>query len=115
MGPEAGCHFTRRCSRTRKTPEAPDEGRLCGITRARGEGLEPSITGPEPAVLPITPPPTEVRSGYLLPERLSYTCHVAVDPHETPEPDHPAHPHRDRLAGHLLELAGAADRTGAGR
>src|SRR5690606_13744023 len=24
---------------------------------ARGEGLEPSITGPEPAVLPITPPP----------------------------------------------------------
>ena len=25
--------------------------------RARGEGLEPSITGPEPVVLPITPPP----------------------------------------------------------
>ncbi len=24
---------------------------------ARGEGLEPSITGPEPVVLPITPPP----------------------------------------------------------
>ncbi len=27
------------------------------LRRARGEGLEPSITGPEPAVLPITPPP----------------------------------------------------------
>ena len=26
-------------------------------TLARGEGLEPSTTGPEPAVLPITPPP----------------------------------------------------------
>src|ERR1700730_15300421 len=26
---------------------------------ARGEGLEPSITGPEPVVLPITPPPNE--------------------------------------------------------
>lgn len=26
-------------------------------TLARGEGLEPSITGPEPVVLPITPPP----------------------------------------------------------
>src|SRR5580700_9359400 len=33
----------------------------CGGIRdssgARGEGLEPSITGPEPVVLPITPPP----------------------------------------------------------
>ena len=26
-------------------------------TLARGGGLEPPITGPEPAVLPITPPP----------------------------------------------------------
>src|ERR1700728_2948471 len=30
-----------------------------GFRRARGEGLEPSITGPEPVVLPITPPPIE--------------------------------------------------------
>ena len=29
----------------------------CFITLARGGGLEPPITGPEPAVLPITPPP----------------------------------------------------------
>ena len=28
-----------------------------GVGLARGEGLEPSITGPEPVVLPITPPP----------------------------------------------------------
>ena len=28
-----------------------------GCRLARGEGLEPSITGPEPVVLPITPPP----------------------------------------------------------
>ena len=27
------------------------------LALARGEGLEPSITGPEPVVLPITPPP----------------------------------------------------------
>jgi hypothetical protein len=27
------------------------------LHRARGGGLEPPITGPEPVVLPITPPP----------------------------------------------------------
>src|SRR5919106_6926697 len=31
--------------------------RLTVAQLARGEGLEPSTTGPEPAVLPITPPP----------------------------------------------------------
>ena len=30
---------------------------------ARGEGIEPSITGPEPAVLPITPPPNAPTIG----------------------------------------------------
>src|SRR5580704_4706074 len=34
---------------------------------ARGEGLEPSITGPEPVVLPITPPPNGW--AFRLPER----------------------------------------------
>src|SRR5580692_6294837 len=41
-----------------------DDGALRGVGTgdrsrllARGEGLEPSITGPEPVVLPITPPP----------------------------------------------------------
>ncbi len=32
----------------------------CG-GRARGRGLEPLTTGPEPAVLPITPPPIGAR------------------------------------------------------
>ena len=32
--------------------------------RGSGGGLEPPITGPEPAVLPITPPPKGERSGY---------------------------------------------------
>ena len=37
-------------------PQAADLG-LCSATVARGGGLEPPITGPEPVVLPITPPP----------------------------------------------------------
>ena len=32
---------------------------------ARGGGLEPPMTGPEPVVLPITPPPKVEQSGYL--------------------------------------------------
>ena len=43
-----------------RRPRPLDDGTRLGRlmpTLARGEGLEPSITGPEPAVLPITPPP----------------------------------------------------------
>src|ERR1700722_2201324 len=39
MGPGGGLHDTKEAA------------------GARGEGLEPSITGPEPVVLPITQPP----------------------------------------------------------
>ena len=42
-------------------PGPLDDGAL-----ARGEGLEPSITGPEPVVLPITPPPIEWRPDLIL-------------------------------------------------
>ena len=41
-----------RSRRARAPPEWGPRGKL-----ARGGGLEPPITGPEPAVLPITPPP----------------------------------------------------------
>lgn len=40
------------------SPDATRPGRLPGsISGARGGGLEPPIDGPEPPVLPITPPP----------------------------------------------------------
>src|ERR1019366_3419491 len=41
---------------------------------ARGEGLEPSITGPEPVVLPITPPP----NGWTI--RLAEVVGVVIAP-----------------------------------
>jgi hypothetical protein len=47
-GPQAGP--------SRQRPQACDLRFLCR-TEARGGGLEPPMAGPEPAVLPITPPP----------------------------------------------------------
>ena len=47
-----------------RRPRPLDDGAGCrvGYRLARGGGLEPPMTGPEPVVLPITPPP-KVRSG----------------------------------------------------
>ena len=49
---------TNHGASSRLSPCAP-LGALSRCLRARGGGLEPPITGPEPAVLPITPPPNE--------------------------------------------------------
>src|SRR5437588_10089144 len=46
-------------------PQAVDLGLRC-FRGARGGGLEPPMTGPEPVVLPITPPP---KGGQLYPSR----------------------------------------------
>ena len=42
-----------------RRPRPLDDGARCSdcSLRARGGGLEPPMTGPEPVVLPITPPP----------------------------------------------------------
>ena len=40
-----------------RRPRPLDDGADACVLRARGGGLEPPKTGPEPAVLPITPPP----------------------------------------------------------
>ena len=40
-----------------RRPRPLDDGAVTCLLRARGGGLEPPKAGPEPAVLPITPPP----------------------------------------------------------
>src|SRR5580658_8926168 len=56
----------------------PCEGFPEESSGARGEGLEPSITGPEPVVLPITPPPNgcfKMLAGPLqVASRLRWLC-----------------------------------------
>src|SRR5580704_11361540 len=78
---------------------------------ARGEGLEPSITGPEPVVLPITPPPNgwtisvaEVVGVVIAP------CSGVVEPVEVIEPDDPAQTHSHRLLQEIGHGRPACDR-----
>ena len=58
-------------------PQASDLG-LCSVRVARGGGLEPPTTGPEPVVLPITPPPNGQRA--MLAGPSSAVMHGAAAP-----------------------------------
>ena len=87
MGPGGGLHDTKEAA------------------GARGEGLEPSITGPEPVVLPITPPPNGWRFRLAEPVGM-VSAHPpgpiqpqlgVVQPFQMVEPDSPAQDHPDRL------------------
>src|SRR5439155_1572366 len=71
------------------------------VPRARGRGLEPRITGPEPVVLPITPPPNG-RANTLA--AASGLANPGVEVDEPPEADDA--PDRD---GHRL-VAEVAER-----
>jgi hypothetical protein len=61
--PSCGQVVTTNCTswRLRHGSQSLDL-RLCSGKQARGGGLEPPMTGPEPVVLPITPPPKGVRA-----------------------------------------------------
>ena len=60
-----------------RRPRPLDDGAVVHPVRvARGEGLEPSMTGPEPAVLPITPPP----NGRVCPRADGIIPHVTTIP-----------------------------------
>ena len=66
-------------------------------TLARGEGLEPSITGPEPVVLPFTPPPKGRRlplvGGAVCQEMIARARTATRSEHDvgpgTPDPTSP--------------------------
>ena len=74
-----------RCHLKQK-PQAADLG-LCLVGVARGGGLEPPTTGPEPVVLPITPPPNGQRAMSAGPAvRPSGTAVRAVDSGPVPAP-----------------------------
>src|SRR5690349_15611817 len=86
---------------------------------ARGGGLEPPITGPEPVVLPITPPPNG--RSVTLPKGLSAAggpgldlAELLVDADETAEPHDAARRHRQRFLAEVGHSRRAVDRRGAG-
>src|SRR3954470_3055182 len=72
---------------------------------ARGGGLEPPTTGPEPAVLPITPPP----NGPDQPSSRPGLDHT-FDPGLAAEPDDSAHGDGHGLAGHVPRFGHTVDR-----
>src|ERR1044071_5666423 len=78
-----------RCSR----PLRVDTLRL-----ARGGGLQPPITGPEPGVLPITPPPNGT---------------VDVSPRYPPVPSRDGPGPRAAARGSARDRAGGSTRTAA--
>src|SRR5580692_4344009 len=96
----------------------------CGGIRdssgARGEGLEPSITGPEPVVLPITPPPngwTTRLAEPVGPVGLRVQLGV-VKPFEVIEADDPAQAHAYPLLQEVGNRRPPSDRrrlSGCGR
>src|SRR3954466_11381685 len=83
-------------------PETPGSRRA----DARGGGLEPPMTGPEPVVLPITPPPIGCRSR--LPDLPDDD---ALDTGLAAEADDPADSDGDGLAAHVGRDVKAADGT----
>src|SRR3954467_2968213 len=78
-------------------------------TLARGGGLEPPMTGPEPVVLPITPPPNGCRAR--LP---GASDHDALDAGLTAESDDPTDGDGEGLPAHVLGDVEALDGTGPG-
>ena len=121
-GPEASQRWSGLCPRTAPAG-APDLLRPGGIgasrtERARGGGLEPPTTGPEPAVLPITPPPkvgspggaatncSKARSAGAHPVGATSSLEPV---HHPAVADDPSHRHDGRLP---QQAAGADGRPG---
>src|SRR5437764_12788158 len=102
-------------------PQAWDLG-LCRCEPARGGGLEPPMTGPEPVVLPITPPPKggghpSSRRSAARPapaEALPHPAHPAVEADQAAEAHNAADSDLERLFPQVLQIGGAPDRRRPG-
>src|SRR5262245_1681011 len=77
---------------------------------ARGGGLEPPTTGPEPVVLPITPPPKGPSSV-----AVSASSGAVGGPCEPAEAEHLPERDPDGLGAVAEELLGTVDRAAARR
>src|SRR3954471_15191496 len=88
------CQVVGPAQRGMQEPQADDLG-LCPCEPARGGGLEPPMTGPEPVVLPITPPPkggvhpssSRLRPGSALAQAFPHPVHPAVESDQAAKPD----------------------------
>src|SRR5437764_10523808 len=95
----------------RSVDEGPAGPQFTAHRCARGGGLEPPTTGPEPAVLPITPPPKG--EGARLPSGVTqpHTTGPVQDARLAAEAHHTADRHRSRLPAHVPQLGDALDRA----
>src|SRR2546430_17338820 len=82
---------------------------------ARGGGLEPPTTGPEPVVLPIPPPPKG--EGARLPSGVarSHAVGAVQDARLAAEAYDPADRHGDGLPAHVPQLGDPLDGARPGR
>src|SRR5690606_37388593 len=102
----AGRRWRRRAAPSRRGAGAPGATRAPGgpgaRRSARGGGLEPPITGPEPVVLPSTPPPEGDEAPPGSPPGPP-TERPGSDPGREPsEPDDATGRHRRRLPRQVL-------------